>query len=186
MENPTKADYVHIMFTLFERFEQAQMQAEGPKLGRAYTYEQAAMIVLFTLFQFRRIYAFAAQRRWLAGHPEVLDLLGLEAVPCRTTLSRRYKALYAVLQAFICFTAQYAKHLDQRCRPKHLVEDKSLFKALGPVWHQADRQAGRIPAKLRHLDTDATWSKSAYQGWVYGYGLHITCTEAAFPVLVQV
>lgn len=186
MENPTKADYVRIMFTLFEQFEQAQLKAEGPKLGRPYEYEQVAMIVLFTMFQFRRIYAFAAQQRWLAGHPEELELLGLDAVPCRTTFSRRYKALYEVLQAFICFVGQYAQHLDKRCRPKHLVEDKSLFKALGPIWHQSDRKVGRIPEKLRNLDTDATWSKSAYQGWVYGYGIHVTCTEDAFPVLVQV
>ncbi|MCO5195641.1 MAG: hypothetical protein M9930_20470, partial [Anaerolineae bacterium] len=28
--------------------------------------------------------------------------------------------------------------------------------------------------------------KSSYQGWVYGYGIHITCTEAAFPKMVCV
>jgi len=61
-----------------------------------------------------------------------------------------------------------------------------LFKAQGPVWHQSDRVAGRIPDKLRHLDTDATWSKSAYHGWVYGYGLHLTCNAVGFPTLVQV
>lgn len=186
MEEPTKADYVHSMFTLFERFEQEELSKEDTKVGRPYKYEQIAMIFLFSMFQFRRIYAFAAQRRWLAGHPEVLELLGLEAVPCRTTFSKRYKALYTVLQAFICFTGRYAKRLDKKCRQTHLVEDKSLFKALGPVWHQADRQVGRIPEKLRNLDTDATWSKSAYQGWVYGYGIHVTCTEDVFPVLVEV
>src|SRR3989304_547985 len=63
--------------------------------------------------------------------------------------------------------------------------DKSLFKAQGPVWHQADREAGRIPDKLRHLDTEATWSKSAYHGWVYGYGLHLTCNAVGFPKLIQ-
>lgn len=39
---------------------------------------------------------------------------------------------------------------------------------------------------MRRLDTDATWGKSAYQGWVYGYGLHITCTEDAFPKMTHV
>jgi hypothetical protein len=68
----------------------------------------------------------------------------------------------------------------------HLYEDKSLFKAHGPVWHQSDRQEGHIPEKLRHLDTDATWSKSGYHGWVYGYGLHLTCNHKGFPVLMQV
>lgn len=186
MEEPTNADYARIMFTLFERFEQAQLKKQGPKLGRPYKYEQVGMIILFTLFQFRRIHAFAAQQRWVARHPKVSALLGLESVPCRTTLSRRYRALYEVLQAFICFIGQYAEELDVRCSQRHLVEDKSLFKALGPVWHQSDRKMGRIPQKLCNLDTDATWSKSAYQGWVYGYGLHLTCTETAFPVMVQV
>ncbi len=43
---------------------------------------------------------------------------------------------------------------------------------------------GRIPEKLRHLDADATWSKSTYHGWVYGYGIHLTgnisCIKGAF------
>ena len=45
---------------------------------------------------------------------------------------------------------------------------------------------GRVPKKLRNLDQDATWSKSKYQGWVYGYSIHLTCNESAFPVAVQV
>ena len=69
---------------------------------------------------------------------------------------------------------------------KHLNEDQSLFKAEGSVWHQSDRLQGRIPEKLRHLDTHATWKKNAYHGWVYGYGLHLTTTQAGFPVLMEV
>jgi hypothetical protein len=71
-------------------------------------------------------------------------------------------------------------------RPKQLNEDQSLFKAEGSVWHQSDRLAGRIPEKLRHLDSDATWKKSAYHGWVYGYGIHLTTTHAGFPMLMEV
>ena len=76
-------------------------------------------------------------------------------------------------------------NLSANCTKLTLAEDKSLFKANGPVWYQSDRQERRIPPKLRHLDTDATWGKSGYQGWVYGYGIHITCTESAFPKMVQ-
>ena len=54
------------------------------------------------------------------------------------------------------------------------------------MWHQSDRQAGRIPEKLRHLDTDGSWSKSGYHGWVYGYGLHLVNNRAGFPQLMQV
>jgi len=107
-------------------------------------------------------------------------------VPHRTTLSRRYKALYPILQDFVAFLAQYAEDLDPAFDSRELYEDKSLFKAQGPVWHQSDRQAGRIPPGLHHLDTEATWSKSAYHGWVYGYGVHLSDNRAGLPKLVQV
>ena len=54
------------------------------------------------------------------------------------------------------------------------------------MWHQSDRQIGRIPEKLRHLDTDGSWSKSGYHGWVYGYGLHLVNNRVGFPKLMQV
>ena len=81
---------------------------------------------------------------------------------------------------------QYAADLSEQFHATDLVADKSLFKARGPVWHQADRKAGKVPNPLRNLDTDATWSKSGYHGWVYGYGLHIICTQTAFPTLMTV
>ena len=181
---PTLTDYVQTLFTLFDHFMQAQTPTR--KRGGSFLYANKTLIVFFIMMQFRSIFAFKAQHRWLERHPELWPLLALKALPHRTTLSRRYKKLYQTLQDFLAFLADYATDLDPVFSNQHLVEDKSLFRALGPVWHQRDRKAGRIPAKLRHLDTDATWSKSAYQGWVYGYGVHVTCNEAAFPTLVQV
>src|SRR5215216_4834978 len=140
----------------------------------------------FFMMQQRRIFRFKAQRRWLQRHCEMLKVFGLDTVPHRTTLSRRYKALYAVLHDFIAFLGHYAEDLDPRLTSEDLYTDKSLFKAQGPVWHQSDRQDGRIPEKLRHLDTDASWSKSGYHGWVYGYGLHLVDNRVGFPKLVQV
>jgi hypothetical protein len=112
--------------------------------------------------------------------------LGFEQIPVRTTLLRRYKALYVVLQAFIAFVGRWAEALHPQFDNRVLIEDASLFKAHGPVWHQSDRLAGRVPEKLRNLDQDASWRKSAYHGWVYGYSLHFTCTRSGFPKLVQV
>jgi hypothetical protein len=87
-----------------------------------------------------------------------MSYLGFESVPHRTTLSRCYKALYPLLQAFVQYVAQYVPTLDEPFANRQLYEDRSLFKAKGVVWHQRDRQAGRIPENLRNL-TDATWSK---------------------------
>ena len=63
------------------------------------------------------------------------------------------------------FIGQYAADLSEPFNLAHLVADKSLFKAPSL---EADRKAGVVPKHLRNLDTDATWSKSGYHGWVYG------------------
>lgn len=182
MFTPTMDDYVKLMFTLYEQFVQEQAENESKRVD----YSNGSLIVLFSLFLQRKIMAFKAQRRWLEAHPEMQKRLNWQRIPDRTTLSRRYKQLYPVVQAFVQYIGQYADTMDSRFSNKHLVEDKSLFKACGPVWHESDRQAGRIPEKLRRLDRDATWCKSGYHGWVYGYGLHVTCNHNALPVLVQV
>jgi hypothetical protein len=90
------------------------------------------------------------------------------------------------LQAFIAFVGRWAETLSLEFDSRVLIEDASLFKAHGPVWHQSDRLAGRIPDKLRNLDQEASWRKSAYHGWVYGYGLHLSCNRSGFPKLAQV
>jgi hypothetical protein len=184
MERPTLTDYANLIITLFDQF--IQTNPVVLQYQNLCTYKYREMIVFFMLMQFRRIYEFKAQHRWFQAHPEIRELLNFETVPHRTTLSRQYKTMGEVVSEFAAFVGNQVADLDEAFANTHLAEDKSLFKANGPVWHQSDRQAGRIPKNLRRLDTDATWSKSGYQGWVYGYGLHLTCTEAAFPKMVQV
>lgn len=181
---PTFSDYVALLYNRFEAF--VESSDEVCKLGKPYTYENESMIVFFMWMQFKKIYQFKSQWRWLKQHPEKLLVLQWESIPDRSTISRRYKALYTVIQSFSAFLGQESEALGIEMSTKHLNEDQSLFKAEGSVWHQSDRQQGRIPDKLRNLDTDATWKKSAYHGWVYGYGIHLTSTQAGFPVLMEV
>jgi hypothetical protein len=185
MQAPSMRDYVRTYFTLFERFEQDQ-QNTALHRGHPFDYEMKTLIFFFTLMQVRRIEGFKTQWRWLIQHPEVVIWLGFETVPVRTTLSRRYKTLYPPLQAFIAYLGQWAEILSTEFDSHVLIEDASLFKAHGPVWHQSDRQAQRVPEKLRNLDQEATWGKSGYHGWVYGYSLHLSCNRAGFPKLAQV
>lgn len=184
MAKPTFADYVGILHQLFSQYQQAE---PAPKRrGPCYTYGQLSLILFFTVMLLRRIFAFKAQHRWLQAHPEAGAVFGFKRVPARTTLSRRYKQLYAVVQGFVAYVGRWAADLDEAFQGKDLFEDKSLFKAQGPVWHQRDRKAGVIPEGLRNLDTEASWSKSPYHGWVYGYGAHVTTTRTGFPTAVQV
>ena len=184
MQAPSKTDYVKIYFTLYEGFEQGQ---EGHiHRGHPFDYETKCLILFFTMMMIRRIPAFKAQHRWLKHHSDEMRLLGFEKVPDRTTLSRRYRQLYPTIQAFIAYLGQWAEALSPEFDSQVLIEDASLFKAQGPVWHQSDRKANHVPEKLRHLDQDASWGKSAYHGWVYGHSLHLSCNRAGFPKLVQV
>lgn len=185
MKAPSKHDYVNAYFTLYERFEQEQGKQVSHR-GHPFDYETKSLIVFFTMMMIRRIKAFQTQWRWLHEHPEEARMLGLVEIPVRTTLSRRFKALYPILQAFIAYLGKWVEALSPEFDSRVLIEDASLFKAHGPVWHQSDRQAQRIPEKLRNLDQDASWGKSAYHGWVYGYSLHLSCNRAGFPKLVQV
>jgi len=184
MALPTFAHSVNLLWTLFDCFVQAHSTCAHR--GHPFVYQHQRLLVFFTLMHFRQIFHFKTQHRWLTQHLDYRQVLGLATVPHRTTLSRRYKALYPILQDFVAFLAPYAEALDPAFDSRQLDEDKSLFKAQGPVWHQSDRQAGRIPPRLHHLDIDATWSKSAYQGWVSGYGGHLSDNRAGFPKLVQI
>lgn len=181
---PTFNDYVTLIYNRFEAF--VQSSEEVKKVGHPYVYQEQAMIVFFMWMQFKKVYQFKTQWSWLKQHPDALLVMNWDNVPHRTTLSRRYKSLYAVIQDLIAFLGQDSEALGEELSTKHLNEDQSLFKALGTVWHQSDRKIGRIPEKLRNLDTDATWSKSGYHGWVYGYGIHLTSNSAGFPILLEV
>lgn len=184
MQAPTRADYVRTYFTLFAYFQQERGQVAHH--GHPFEYADQVLIVFFSMMIVRRIIAFKAQQRWLLQHLHQAIALGFEQIPHRITLSRRYKTLYPTIQAFIAFVGRWAETLHPAFDSCVLIEDASLFKAHGPVWHQADRLAGRVPEKLRNLDQEASWRKSAYHGWVYGYSLHLTCNRSGFPKLAQV
>jgi hypothetical protein len=66
--------------------------------------------------------------------------------------------------------------------------DKMMNKALGPVWHAKHKAQGLIPAGLRGVDQEATWSTSHSDGWVYGHGsfcvvAHSPCVLGAFKYM---
>jgi hypothetical protein len=182
--SPTFDDYAQTIRSLFHRYQQDSLSRKGR--GRMFTYTQITLILFFTIMIFRRITKFKTQRRWLENHPKEAESLGFPGTPHRTTISRRYKVLYPTVQEFVDYVGQWAEGLDEAFRNDHLFEDKSLFKANGTVWHSKDQKAGIIPEGLRNVDKDATWCKSEYHGWVYGYGLHSTCAQSGFPKHVQV
>lgn len=193
---PTQTDYRRVLDVLVGQLE-TQSRVLSPQ-GRPFTYSQRTLLRCFLFLHLRRIHTFKAQHRWLLLHPEQAREWGLAVVPHRTTLLRRYRQLGPWLHELIAAIANWAQDLgqpptpeqdgaqEQSPLPRTCIEDKSLFRASGPVWHQSDRVRGVVPVGLRRLDRDASWSKSAYHGWVYGYGLHLTVNAHSFPLLAQV
>ena len=134
----------------------------------------------------KQINTIRAQHRWLDTHPAMLKTLRLSFCPSHPTLARRYKALCPLLTEFCEFISEWAVANGYGFSHTLAYEDKSLFKAQGPVWHKKHRAQNHIPKGLRNVDKTAHWSKSGYHGWVYGYGLHLTTTRDRFPVMFEV
>ena len=64
----------------------------------------------------------------------------------------------------------FIKFFHQTTCDNVVSADKMMIRARGPVWHRQHQQQGLIPAGLPGLDTEATWSDSKSDGWVYGHG----------------
>ena len=184
MRYPDINDYIRFLFSMLDDF--FNTQANVRKSGRPQTYSEAALIVFYATMTLKGVTAMRAQHNWLFHHPVMLERFQLPRCPSHVTLGRRYKALLPQLNAFTEYIAASSVAKTTGFLQEVVYEDKSLFKAAGPVWHQKDRLKDHLPKDLRGVDTTATWSKSGYHGWVYGYGLHLTSIRNGFPVMFDV
>ena len=183
MSYPDRDYYITFLFEQLETFNTSVASTSTPTVGRPKSYADEWLIVLFALLTLKGIHSFKAQHRWLEIHLPEMPRFNLQTVPARATLSRRYKQLACRLEAFIEFLGDLGMTLIADASLEVVYQDKSLFRAKGPVWHQKDRNANRLPKGLRAVDTDASWFVSKYHGWVYGYGLHLTVCPEGLPLM---
>ena len=184
MQYPDIREYITFLFSMLDAFSATEEKVS--KRGRPETYPDASLIVFYAVMTLKGITAMRAQQDYLFHHPFWLERCRLPRCPSHVTLGRRYKALTPTLAAFTEYIATWHLTNGGYFRQEVVYEDKSLFKAAGPVWHQKDRLKDHLPEGLRGVDKTATWSKSGYHGWVYGYGLHLTATHSGFAVMFQV
>lgn len=121
----------------------------------------------------KRIHAFAAMHRWAKTH---YALLGWQQAPDRKTIRRRFLALPGVIQQLMPELAQQCQRLNYHTFG-HACSfvDKSVFRALGGLWHKKHMLLKVVPHPS--IDTEASWAKSEYHGWRFGYGLHLICNR---------
>ena len=184
MQYPDIREYITFLFSMLDEF--SLLEENISKKGRPETYSDASLIVFYTVMTLKGITAMRAQQHYLFHHPLWLARCRLPACPSHVTLGRRYKTLTPKLQAFTQYIAASQFAIEAGFLQQVVYEDKSLFKTAGPVWHQKDRLKNHLPEGLRGVDKTATWSKSGYHGWVYGYGLHLTGIRNGSPIMFQV
>jgi hypothetical protein len=129
----------------------------------------------------------SAQYAFLQQHQgELLDRLGIDKLPARSTYFDRYRRAHHLFRTAVRLQGRQALRdglADATC----VAVDKSLVSARGPVWHQRQRRRGIASPGV---DRDSSWSYSEHHGWVYGYGFEVVVTAAkdgiVFPLLVGV
>ena len=185
MQYPDLKEYITFLFSMLDEFSATEEKVS--KRERPQTYPDASLIVFYAVMTLKGITAMRAQHDYLFHHPVYLERCQLPACPSHVTLGRRYKTLMPKLKAFTEYVAVSRFAREAGFLQQVVYEDKSLFKvSAGPVWHQKDRLNDHLPKDLRGVDKTATWSKSGYHGWVYGYGLHLTSIRNGFPILFEV
>lgn len=137
--------------------------------GHPYVYTTTVIIRCYLLMLlYPRVRKHAALHTFLCRHCQARMLVGLDTVPHRTTLSRRFKALEGALRARIW--AMGLAFVLHGCVELHiLLADGTLHQATGPSWPAKYQKQGVLPQTLRHVDRSAGWGKSPYHGWVWGY-----------------
>lgn len=159
-----------------------QRPENQPKPGKPQIYSSMSFVLFFMLMLFKRIHAFAAMHRWAKAH---YALVGWQKAPDRKTIRRRFLELPTVIQILMPTIAQQCLQLDYaRFGYACSFADKSVFRALGGIWHKKHRLLKVVPHTS--IDTEASWAKSEYHGWRFGYGLHLMCNRYRFPLMATV
>jgi hypothetical protein len=162
---------------LLALIQQARQHYEEPpperKRGRPRAYTGLSFLLLAVTAVALRTFRGAELHRLLCRDDGLRRALGFQAVPHRTTIERRLRSLLPEAEAQV---AAMGRRLLEEVRPtpaqpQASAIDGRMYEAAGPKWHKRDRRKGRVPARLRNVDTESAWFKSGYRGWVQGYRL---------------
>lgn len=146
------------------RLAEPLLPPPGP--GRPIQFAEWAVAVMVPVAVAKRLTSKSSQYRYLRAHADALcTRLGMGRFPARSTYFARYRTAYVLLSEALATRAARG-HVGARC----VSADQTLIAAAGPAWHKAQRARGERP---KGADGEASWSRSAHDGWVYGYGAEV-------------
>lgn len=157
-----------------------------PKRGKKRDFSALSFLLLATVAVTLRTFRDSELHRLLSKDVRLRQAMGFCRVPHRTLIGRRLSNLVAEAEQQIALLGQ---QLVTEVKPpvgqsQVSALDGRMYQSDGPKWHKGDRQQGVIPAGLRNVDTETTWSKSGYRGWVQGFRLLLQ--GLAFPQPVPI
>ena len=152
--------------------------------GRPRTFSGRTFLLLAVVAVVLRTFKPQELHTLLAKDAGMREALGFCRVPHRRTIERRLAASLPEAEAQVQTLGQQivAEVEPEPDQPQGSAIDGRMYQAQGALWHVRDRKQGRIPPRLRNVDTESAWSKSGYRGWVQGYRLVLQ--GLVFPVPV--
>lgn len=180
MEKSIKLSWLYEFLLHFEAIYEFEHE-KRPKGGAKKTFTHSSFLLFFITMFLKGIFAFKAMTHYGKDHYREF---GFRRAPSRRTIKRRFKQLPKVVAWLMPCIAKYA--YERLCHKvfnlKWQFADKSIFRAKGGLWHKKHKDAGIVPHSS--IDTDASWAKSPYHKWRFGYGLLIIANESRFPTAV--
>ena len=160
------------------------------KRGKPFIYSVKNVAIFFHVMTLKGITHFKTMHRFLVNNPVIAKLCGFKkSIPDRTTLSRRFKAIYELVKEQIRHMGKVL--INKKLSASKLCSvDSTMHKACGNIWHKKHKKIDYIPPKLRNIDKNAAWGRSEYKQWVYGYKTHLISTSSfkriAMPLCCEV
>ncbi len=148
------------------------------KRGRPCIYSVKNIAVFFHTMVLKKITRFKAMHNFLVNTPSLASSFGFKKrIPDRTTLARRFKALYGFVKEQVQYMGN--KLVSRKIASSNMCSvDSTMHSACGNIWHKKHKKVNFIPPRLRNIDKDADWGKSEYKGWVFGYKTHLVSTSS--------
>ncbi len=154
------------------------------KCGKRADFSELSFLLLAVAAVVLKTFSDSALHRLLVQDDELLKACGFSRVPHRTSVARRLKSLLNEAETQISlFGKEILAHTRIPDDTSQIsATDGRMYQSVGPKWHKKDRQNNQIPPKLRNVDTESSWSKSGYRGWVQGYRLVLQTLVFPEPV----
>lgn len=185
MQTKIVSDFPDALISLIEVVKLSYQPPERPlKCGVKPFFSELSFLLLAVVAVITKTFSDSELHRLLRTDTKLLKSLEFARVPHRTSILRRLKQLIPTAEEQISLFGN--RILLEVKVGKEFSEvsatDGRMYQAIGPLWHKEHRTRGEIPNRLRNVDTESSWSKSAYRGWVQGYRLVMQALVFPEPV----